>query len=101
MSGKELNGQAKLLVSHFDMDPRSIHAACADALIQTNENDRTTGNLGTALWNACKAQARPRLDDLAERIEPGSHWDDLVLPECPDPDTPADRGSGQAQVQGL
>ena len=82
LSGKELNGQANLLVSHFDMDPRSIHAACADALIQTSENDQTTGNLGTALWNACKAQARPRLDDLAERIEPVATWDDLVLPEA-------------------
>jgi SpoVK/Ycf46/Vps4 family AAA+-type ATPase len=26
-------------------------------------------------------QARPRLDGLAQRIEPSATWDDLVLPE--------------------
>src|SRR5262249_49134370 len=33
------------------------------------------------LRNACRAQARLRLDDLAQRIEPMAGWDDLVLPE--------------------
>jgi len=35
------------------------------------------------LWNSCRAVARPRLDDLAERIGSGTRpaqWDDLVLP---------------------
>ena len=84
-SGRELNGQARLLVSHFDMAPRSIQAACADALIQTRDNgqnDQTSGDIGKALWDACRAQARPRMHDLAQRIEPGSDWDDLVLPEA-------------------
>ena len=31
-------------------------------------------------WPACRAQARPRLDDLAVRVEPAASWDDLVLP---------------------
>src|SRR5439155_7207520 len=35
---------------------------------------------GAGLWDACRAQARPRLDDLAHRIEAFSGWDDLVLP---------------------
>jgi SpoVK/Ycf46/Vps4 family AAA+-type ATPase len=34
----------------------------------------------TRLWDACRAQTRPRLDDLAQRIEPAASWDDLVLP---------------------
>ena len=33
------------------------------------------------LWNACRSQARPRLDNLAQRIVPAATWDDLVLPE--------------------
>jgi len=33
------------------------------------------------LWNACRSAARPRLEDLAERIVPSAAWDDLVLPE--------------------
>jgi SpoVK/Ycf46/Vps4 family AAA+-type ATPase len=31
-------------------------------------------------WQACRARTRPRLDALAERLEPGVGWDDIVLP---------------------
>jgi SpoVK/Ycf46/Vps4 family AAA+-type ATPase len=34
-----------------------------------------------ALWDACRLQARPRLEDLAQRIEPVAGWDDLILPD--------------------
>jgi hypothetical protein len=33
------------------------------------------------LWDACRSVARPRLEDLAQRILPFAGWDDLVLPE--------------------
>jgi hypothetical protein len=33
-----------------------------------------------ALWQACRASVRNGLDDLAQRVEPAAHWDDLVLP---------------------
>jgi AAA+ superfamily predicted ATPase len=33
------------------------------------------------LWNACRSLARPRLEDLAQRIVPAAAWDDLILPE--------------------
>jgi SpoVK/Ycf46/Vps4 family AAA+-type ATPase len=32
------------------------------------------------LWAACRAQARPALANLAQRIEPRATWADLVLP---------------------
>jgi ATPase family associated with various cellular activities (AAA) len=32
------------------------------------------------LWRACLAATRPRLEQLARRIEPRATWDDLVLP---------------------
>jgi ATPase family associated with various cellular activities (AAA) len=32
------------------------------------------------VWDACRSLARPRLEDLAQRIAPGATWDDLVLP---------------------
>jgi ATPase family associated with various cellular activities (AAA)/Winged helix domain, variant len=32
-----------------------------------------------SLWAACRAQTRPRLDALAQRVEPVAGWDDLVL----------------------
>jgi SpoVK/Ycf46/Vps4 family AAA+-type ATPase len=34
------------------------------------------------LWNRCRALARPKLEDLAERIIPSAGWDDLVLPSA-------------------
>ena len=34
------------------------------------------------LWDACRSLARPRLEELAERIVPSVGWDDLVLPEA-------------------
>jgi SpoVK/Ycf46/Vps4 family AAA+-type ATPase len=34
------------------------------------------------LWDACRAQARPKLDDLAQRIDSSAQWEDLVLPEA-------------------
>jgi predicted nucleic acid-binding protein len=33
------------------------------------------------LWNLCRSLARPRLEDLAQRIVPCAGWEDLVLPE--------------------
>jgi hypothetical protein len=33
------------------------------------------------LWNECRSLARPKLDELAQRIAPTAGWDDLVLPE--------------------
>ncbi len=33
-----------------------------------------------ALWSACREVAARNLDTLAERIEPGYGWDDIVLP---------------------
>jgi AAA+ superfamily predicted ATPase len=33
------------------------------------------------LWDACRAVTRPRLDQLAQRLEPKVTWDDLVVPE--------------------
>jgi SpoVK/Ycf46/Vps4 family AAA+-type ATPase len=37
--------------------------------------------LGSALWEACREQARPRLEDLTQRITPIASWDDIVLAE--------------------
>lgn len=33
------------------------------------------------LWDSCRSLARPKLEDLAQRIVPCANWDDLVLPE--------------------
>ncbi len=33
------------------------------------------------VWSACQSMARPKLDDLAQRVASLATWDDLVLPE--------------------
>jgi SpoVK/Ycf46/Vps4 family AAA+-type ATPase len=33
------------------------------------------------LWDACRSLARPKLEDLAQRIVPCATWDDLILPD--------------------
>ena len=35
----------------------------------------------TGLRAACRARTRPRLEDLAQRIEPRARWNDLVVPQ--------------------
>ncbi|MDZ8053478.1 MAG: ATP-binding protein [Aulosira sp. ZfuVER01] len=75
----ELNGQVKILVDQFNLSPATIYAACAEAAGQLAQPQ--SNNLTNILWDACRLQARPRLDELAQWIEPAADWDDLVLPE--------------------
>ncbi len=35
----------------------------------------------TFLLLDCRTQARPQLDDLAQRVESQATWEDLILPE--------------------
>lgn len=81
-----LNGEVESLVSQFNLNLQKVYAARAEASGQQllSENDgRADANVDfvKALWDACRMQARPRLDDLAQRIEPAAGWRDLVLPE--------------------
>jgi len=75
-----LNGQVEQLASHFDLSRYTIEAAAVEALAA--EPEAPGAALAHALWDACRGQARPRLDDLAQRIDGGAPWDDLVLPEA-------------------
>jgi hypothetical protein len=70
---ERLNGQLDDLVNHFRLNGPGIQAARAAAHLDT-------ADAGRALWEACRAQARSKLDDLAQRIESAASWDDLVLP---------------------
>ena len=70
-----MNGQVERLVSQFSLSPPAIRAACVDATTDGMELN------AQQLWDACRKQARPRLDSLAQHIEPAADWGDLVLPE--------------------
>lgn len=74
-ASSSLNGELDRLVSQFSLSTTSIRAAAEEAL-QAAE----PANLGDRLWKACRREASPRLDHLAQRVEPAATWDDLVLP---------------------
>ncbi len=76
-----LNGHVDQLASQFHLSPSAIGAACGEACGGSLDGDSAAGEaLQDRLWEACRAQARPRLDDLAQRIETRVTWDDLALP---------------------
>ena len=75
----QLDGQLDAAIAQFRLDVRGIQAAGTEVL--AGLPDDRNGGIAPLLWDACRAQARPRLDDLAQRIVPEASWDDLVLPE--------------------
>ncbi|MEH2435631.1 MAG: ATP-binding protein [Nostoc sp.] len=66
------------LTSQFQLSTSMIRRACAAAVGQLTMP--STPSLKQALWQSCRVQARPGLDELAERIESKLSWEDLVLP---------------------
>ncbi len=81
----KLNGKFEALISQFNLGAEAIRSATSKVLggLSTRglEHHDSSDDLGSKLWDTCRAHTRPRLDDLAQRIEPASTWDDIVLPE--------------------
>jgi len=85
-----LEPQVSTLVSQFHLRSPGIRAAVGEMLANLESRNETlpespaesAGPLGQALWDAARSQARPRLGDLAERLQPLATWDDLVLPKA-------------------
>jgi hypothetical protein len=63
-----LNGDLEKFATQFNLSAASLRAVAAEAKSPDE------------LWDACRAQARPRLDELAQRIETHAGWNELVLP---------------------
>jgi hypothetical protein len=70
-----LNGELDALVSQFSLGPAAIHSAAQRVRAVPSTE------LADQLWDACRTEARPRLDGLGQRLEATAGWDDLVLPE--------------------
>jgi hypothetical protein len=64
-----------LLAGQFDLGLPTIREVAQGALPVAE-----TGHLPDQLWDGCVAASRPRLDALAERIDPKATWEDIVLP---------------------
>lgn len=58
-----------LLASQFDLSLTGIEDVLATKPLNARE-----------LWGACLAATRPRMESLAERLDPKASWNDIVLP---------------------
>lgn len=65
---------AQHLAGQFNLNFEEIRHAAATA-VQSVTKDA----LVVRAWNACRRLVQPRLDALAQRIEPLATWDELVL----------------------
>jgi SpoVK/Ycf46/Vps4 family AAA+-type ATPase len=77
--GTEAEGSAARLASQFNLNLPTIAGLASAA--RTDAAD-APGLLPEKIWNACRAHERPRLDALAQRLEPKATWDDIVLPKA-------------------
>ena len=72
------SGVARTLAGQFDLNIQDIQSAAASASKANADNDPER-----SLWDACRDLTRPRLDLLAQRLDPKATWDDLVLADEP------------------
>lgn len=76
----QLNGELTRVISQFSLGTEDIHGVGEQA--QSASAGEPPEQLADGwLWDTCRQLARPRLDNLAQRIRPMATWHDLVLPE--------------------
>lgn len=66
------------LANQFNLNLSDIRHIARRVL---SEEQGGSDELLNSLWQGCLLNTRPRLDKLAQRIEPKATWNDLVLPE--------------------
>ncbi len=67
------NGAVRKLGCQFSLSPAAIRSVAGALWPESDAGlDR--------LWDACRMHARPRLEALAQRVEPAAAWEDIVLP---------------------
>jgi hypothetical protein len=94
-----MNGHLDQVVAQFSFSPAAIGAigsqlsAISDQRSAQGGQESASGDshssliahrssFGDELWELCRQQARPKLDDLAQRIDCAATWSDIVLPEA-------------------
>lgn len=66
-----------VVASQFSISARAI-ALAGSAARRAGEDG---GDPAATVAELCRIQARTALEDLAQRIEPRAHWDELVVPD--------------------
>ncbi len=65
------------LAEQFNLSLAGLHHVASTVLSDEGADEHS---LHDRLWDACLTRTRPRLDMLAQRLEPKVAWDDIVLP---------------------
>jgi hypothetical protein len=75
--GQEAGDAPKQLAGQFSIEVGGIERIAHSELTETAHDDRA---LQDRLWSACLAATRPKIENLAQRIDPKPIWEDIVLP---------------------
>lgn len=78
----------KSLVAQFNLSPNVIQAVSMQAIGSRDgsapiepSHAASNASIHDRLWEICRVQARPQLDELAQRIDTTESWEDLILPK--------------------
>jgi ATP-dependent 26S proteasome regulatory subunit len=75
--GAEAGDSPAHLSAQFNLNLPTVRSVARLARIETKD---APALLAEKSWDICRQNERPRLDALAQRLEPKMTWDDLVLP---------------------
>jgi hypothetical protein len=75
--GESAGNAPAQLAGQFSLNLPTLRQIAREALAAASENGR---ELPDRLWDACLKSTRPRLESLAQRLDPKATWDDIVLP---------------------
>ncbi len=76
--GEEAGDAPARLAGQFNLSTAEIRRVVTEVKSHADEEDASS--VGDRLWDACLRATRPRLDALAQRLDPVATWDDIVLP---------------------
>lgn len=74
---QKLNGSLDGVAAQYRLSAQTILATGSEIRTAIDTSDAPD----EVLWRACRTLGRRQLDDLAQRVEPASRWEDLILPE--------------------
>jgi hypothetical protein len=77
--GEDAESSPAQLSGQFDLNLPAIRQI-AHSVLAEKQPDESASSIQERLWVACLSRTRPRLDRLAQRIEPKATWKELVLP---------------------
>ncbi|NNG00313.1 MAG: ATP-binding protein [Desulfobacteraceae bacterium] len=78
--GEDINGSdyPSILAGQFNLNVPTIERIVQNVAAEPDNKGRIPYE---RLWNACLVSTGPKLDMLAQRLEPKATWEDIVLPE--------------------